>query len=68
MIKLIVEKNVKKKHYILCPHCQRILNLVSKIQTSLVPGGITFRVDLFKEEDSLTYEKKEELSLELLEA
>ena len=49
MIKLVSEKEVKERHRILCPHCLQILDLISHIQISRLPGELHLSVKLSNE-------------------
>ena len=49
MIRLVSEKEVKEKHRILCPHCLQILDLISQIQISRLPGELHLSVKLWNE-------------------
>jgi len=49
MIKLVSEKEIKEKHRILCPHCLQILDLISQIQVSRLPGELHLSVKLWNE-------------------
>ncbi|MFX1296974.1 MAG: hypothetical protein ACFFD2_19235 [Promethearchaeota archaeon] len=49
MIKLNIEKDVKQKHKIQCPHCLQIIDLISQIQISQMPGGLHLSIKLWNE-------------------
>ncbi len=47
MIKLVFEDEVKEKHRVLCPYCKAVIDLISNLQISEIPGGFAFKVELF---------------------
>ena len=46
MIKLVVEKEIEERHKLLCPNCQHIIDLLSKIKVTEVPGGFHLSIQL----------------------
>ena len=49
MIKIVSEKEVKERHRIQCPYCLQILDLISQIQISRLPGKFHLSVKLWNE-------------------
>ncbi len=63
MIKITVEKEIKEKHLVLCPHCREILELNSIINTTEIPSGLSLSVKIHSNLPTLPYLEKQILHI-----
>ena len=49
MIKIVFDREITKKHRILCPYCKNIIDVISKTEITKIPAGLASSIQLFSD-------------------